>query len=329
MKCLYCGKEIEKSSSNEEKEWQWHKKCIRHFFGTETFPTIDLSENALTKLANETVNKGLAVPGVQKKLSLHLTYGKNARMTLVNYPSGYILKPQTDDYANMPEYEHMAMQMAEAAGIFTVPHALIHLNGTYAYITKRIDRSITSKSISLYAMEDFCQLSGRLTEDKYQGSYEGCGRIIKKYSSYQGFDLSELFLRVIVSFIIGNSDMHLKNFSLIEEESGSRKFRLSAAYDFLPVNVILPEDQEQMALTVNGKKKNIHRKDFLTLAEHCDIPKKAAERMIEQVISRKDKIISICEESLLSKDQKQKTINLILSRINVLQRPELTVLLHE
>ena len=106
-------------------------------------------------------------------------------------------------------------------------------------------------------MEDFCQLSYRLTQDKYKGSYEQCGRIIKKYSATPGLDLSELFLRVVGSFVMGNSDMHLKNFSLKETEPGSRNFQLSKAYDMLPVNVIMPEDKEQLALTINGKKRNI------------------------------------------------------------------------
>lgn len=191
MKCLCCGKELPENASKQERTWQWHQKCVHKFFGTKELPKIDLTEEALHALINQTVNKGLAVPGVQKKMSLHLTTGRDARLTLVNYPTGYILKPQTEEYANLPEYEHMSMQIAECAGIQTVPHALIRMNDTFAYITRRIDRKISSKSTQLFAMEDFCQLSGRLTEDKYKGSYENCGRIIKKYSAYQGFDLSE------------------------------------------------------------------------------------------------------------------------------------------
>lgn len=107
---------------------------------------------------------------------------------------------------------------------------LYKMNDEYAYITKRIDREISEKETKLYAMEDFCQLSYRLTQDKYKGSYEQCGRIIK-CSATPGLDLSELFLRVVGSFVMGNSDMHLKNFSLKETEPGSRNFQLSKAYD--------------------------------------------------------------------------------------------------
>lgn len=235
-------------------------------------------EGQLERLANETVNEGLTVPGVQKKLSLHLSSDTNARLTIVDYPTGYILKPQTEEFDYMPEFEDLAMRLAELMGIQTVPHALIKINDEYAYITKRVDRDIEKNEIKLYAMEDFCQLSNRLTQDKYKGSYENCGRIIKKYSITPGLDLSELYLRVVGSFIIGNSDMHLKNFSLRETEPGNRRFQLSNAYDMLPVNVIMPEDKEQMALTINGKKRNIHKKEFKILAEVCDIPANAQKK---------------------------------------------------
>lgn len=112
-------------------------------------------------------------------MSLHLSKELQNRLTMVDYPTGYILKPQTEEFENMPEYEDLAMRLAELMGIQTVPHALIKIGNEYAYITKRIDREITDKEVKLYAMEDFCQLSRRLTQDKYKGSYENCGRIIK------------------------------------------------------------------------------------------------------------------------------------------------------
>ena len=207
MKCLCCGKEISSNATTSEKDWCWHKKCVKAFFHTREMPILDVTREQLEKLANEAVNEGLTVPGVQKKLSLHLTSDTNARLTIVNYPTGYILKPQTEEFQNMPEFEDLAMRMAELMGIQTVSHALIKMNGEYAYITKRIDREITGKETHLYAMEDFCQLSNRLTQDKYRGSYENCGKIIKKYSDTPGLDLIEMYLRVIGSYIMGNSDL--------------------------------------------------------------------------------------------------------------------------
>lgn len=318
MKCLCCGKTIMQNVSESEKKWQWHKKCIKKFFHTEEMPVLDITKDQLEALANKTVNEGLTVPGVQKKLSLHLSSDLNARLTIVDYPTGYILKPQTEEFQNMPEFEDLAMRLAEIMGIQTVPHALIKMNDEYAYITKRIDREITEKEIRLYAMEDFCQLSYRLTQDKYKGSYEQCGRIIKKYSITPGLDMSELFLRVLGSFVMGNSDMHLKNFSLKETEPGNRQFQLSKAYDMLPVNIIMPEDKEQLALTINGKKRNIHKKEFRLLAESCEIPANAAQRMMKKLCSLKDKFLKQVEEAYLSEEQKEKVKELISERIEAL-----------
>ena len=124
MRCLCCNKIISENADADEIRWGWHKKCVRRFFGTAILPHIDLSENALNEIVTRSVSQGLTIPGVQKKMSLHLTQGKDARLTLVNYPTGYILKLQTDEYQYLPEYEHMAMLMAEAVHIRTVPHAL-------------------------------------------------------------------------------------------------------------------------------------------------------------------------------------------------------------
>lgn len=319
MRCLYCGKEIKSGASSREKENCWHNRCVRKFFGTEELPLIDVTKERLDELANETVNKGLTIPGVQKKLSLHLSTDAEARLTIVDYPTGYILKPQTDEYEMLPEFENLAMSMAKIAGIQIVEQALIKNHGTFAYITKRADRNIDKgKIVQMYAMEDFCQLSERLTADKYKGSYEKCARIVKEHSSRKGLDTAELFVRLVFSFIIGNSDMHLKNFSLIESEPGNREYHLSPAYDMLPVNIILPEDREQMALTINGKKSRLKKSDFLAFAEKCDISSAAAEKMIRKMCSFEQKFHDECDQSYLSDELKVKTKALISERIKIL-----------
>lgn len=315
--CLCCGKPFKTLTTKLEQIYGWHLSCIRDFFGTSKFPDIDVSAEVLNQLAIENTNKGYTVPGVQKKLSLHLSREDNPRLTLVNYPTGYILKPQTEEYAALPEMEYLVMQMAEATGIKTVPYALMRLpsqNNAFAYITKRIDRV----DHQMLAMEDFCQLDGRLTEDKYRGSYERCGKIIGRYSSAKGFDITELYLRVVFSFAVGNSDMHLKNFSLIESAEGSQTYALSAAYDMLSTNVVIPADQEQLALTLNGKKQNIRRKDFMVFAEALGIPEKSAEKMIAKVVKLKDKYIAMCRASYLPEDMKEALEKLMEERLALL-----------
>ena len=318
MNCLCCGKPIIETATEQEKAVGWHNRCVKRFFGTKTLPDIEVSEEVLEQLAIESTNKGLTVPGVQKKMSLHLdNSGATPRLTLVNYPTGYILKPQTNEYPCLPEAEYLVMQMAEKAKIKTVPHALIRIkaqDNAFAYITKRIDR----RDGKMLAMEDFCQLDGRLTEDKYKGSYERCAKIIRKYSSRAGLDITELFIRVVFSYIVGNSDMHLKNFSLIETDENSGSYILSDAYDRLPVNTVNPADTEQTALTLNGKKRNLHRNDFLKFADACQIDSTVAGKIIDRLKGYGSEFIRETEQSYLNDELIESMIVLMKERINSL-----------
>lgn len=312
MNCLCCGKPLR----TDELASGWHKSCVKRFFGVTEIPEIEISEESLNELATESTNKGYTVPGVQKKLSLHLfSESGKPRLTLVNYPTGFILKPQVKEYEALPEAEQLVMCMADAVDISTVPHALIREGEQLAYITKRVDRVFPRKGeMQMLAMEDFCQLDLRLTQDKYKGSYERCAKIIERYSARKGVDLTELFQRVVFSYLIGNSDMHLKNFSLIETQQGSATYVLSPAYDLLPVNVIMPEDKEQFALPMNGKKTNIRRKDFLVFAQSCGISESVAEKMMGRLVSMQPKFLSMCSESLLPGSLKEQFAALISDR---------------
>ena len=201
--CLCCGKEIVSEDSSEIQN-QWHKKCVKSFFGTSQFPEISISNEQMEQLVSETVSKGFTIAGVQKKLSLHLSKEKENRLTIVGYPAGYILKPQTEEFLHLPEMECLVMRLAKVAGIKTVPNALVKLQDEFAYITKRIDRLSSKSGTELFAMEDFCQLSERLTEEKYKSSYERCAKIISQYSSNIGLDIAELFYRLVFCFVTGN-----------------------------------------------------------------------------------------------------------------------------
>ena len=312
MNCLCCGKPLRDPVPVSG----WHPTCIRGFFGTKTLPDIELSDEALTALTEKAVQKGCTVPGVQKKLSLSLSGEGAPRLTMMDYPTGYILKPQVAEYRALPESEHLVMRMASAAGLSVVPCALIRLKDGCAYLTRRVDRVCEQvhSSVKMLAMEDFCQLDLRLTQDKYRGSYERCVKVIRQYSARPGLDLTELYLRLVFCFLTGNSDMHLKNFSLIETAPGNGIYVLSPAYDLVPVNIIMPEDREEFALTMNGKKANLRRGDFLIFAETAGIPRKAAEKMIQRMCGKIPAWIDLCEESLLPSDMKKALTELILSR---------------
>jgi len=177
-KCLYCYKELGAD------EVDFHKTCARKIFDSPLIPQLPYNRNDIKELAREIVSSSTTVTGVQAKLSLDIAKrvkGEPQRFTIVGLWGRFILKPQTELYANLPENEDLTMHLAEAAGIKTVPHSLIRFaDGELCYITRRIDRTNKGGKI---AMEDMCQLSERLTEDKYKGSYERIAKLIRQYSS--------------------------------------------------------------------------------------------------------------------------------------------------
>lgn len=305
MNCLYCGNPLSETDTG------WHRRCSRSFFGTDEVPRIDVTNETLASLATISIQNGNAIAGVQRKLSVHLSdEGGEHRLTLVGYPAGYILKPQTRDYPQLPEIEQLTMTLAETVGIKTVPHGLVVLaDGTRAYITRRIDRNTAgSKRIP---MEDTCQLSQRLTEDKYKGSYEQVARAIARYSSRPGIDLTELFLVLLFSFLTGNADMHLKNFSLFAPE---KSWILCPAYDLVATSLVLPEDEDEMALALNGKRRKLQRSDFLTYADTAGIHEKAATGLISIVIGAVEKMSPLIRRSEVDRSGQERLLEIIQER---------------
>lgn len=238
----------------------YHPRCSTGLFGSRSIPTLQYSWEDLNKLAEHIVRRSVTVPGVQPKLSLHLERSGGpggGRLTLVGLEGEFILKPPTREYPGMPDLEHYTMRLAGAAGLDVAPCGLIPLaGGELAYITRRMDRT---KSGPLH-MEDMCQLTDKMTEQKYRGSMEQVGKAVLRYSSNPGFDALRLFELTLFCFLTGNADMHLKNFSLLYEADGI--IRLAPAYDLLPTKLLMPQDQEEMALTLNGKKNRLRRSDF-------------------------------------------------------------------
>lgn len=253
-KCLYCYKPL------ADGEIDCHKACARKIFESTTVPALPYTRAHIKELAREIVTASTTVTGVQAKLSLDIARGHSGepqRFTIVGLWGRFILKPQTDRFVNLPENEDLTMHMAEAAGIKTVPHSLIRFaDGELCYITRRVDR--TKKGAKI-AMEDMCQLSERLTEDKYKGSYERIAKLIRQHSSAPLLDVVNFWEVVLFSWLTGNADMHLKNFSLFRPADN---YMLTPAYDLLSTALAMPEDDEELALTLNGKKKRIKREDF-------------------------------------------------------------------
>lgn len=278
-KCFYCYEEINSAELQTPAGLQgYHPKCSKKIYGNTTPPVIDFTENQLVELAEKIVRSQKTVTGVQPKLSLGLSNNANTplRFTLVGLWGQYILKPQTSFYANLPEIEDLTMHLAEISKIKTVQHSLIKLkSGQLAYITKRVDRN-NGKKIH---MEDMCQLTERLTEHKYKGSYEQIAKAIRKYATNPGLDATDFYELVLFSFLTGNNDMHLKNFSLIKS---GLDYDLCPAYDLVASELVMKGDDDELALNLNGKKKKIKRKDFESAMTKAGLDQKVIDNIFKK-----------------------------------------------
>ncbi|HLN73770.1 MAG TPA: HipA domain-containing protein [Prolixibacteraceae bacterium] len=268
--CLYCYKPVE--------EGEFHSACSLKFFGTTNPPEIPYSLTDMATLAKQVVQRSISVPGVQPKISMTIGNEKhNNRLTVVGIPDGkYIFKPPSDIYPEMPANEHLTMKIAETSGIRVVPSSLIRLkSGELSYLTKRIDR--TEKGAKIHMLDMF-----QITEafDKYKSSMEKIGKAIHEHSGNTLLDKVLFFELALFSFLTGNSDMHLKNFSMIEAPAG---WVLAPAYDLLNVAIANPEDTEELALTVDGRKKKIKRDNFINLGKSLQLTDKQIDRAFERL----------------------------------------------
>ena len=298
-KCLYCYHELEEGQAD------FHPSCARKFFGSEIVPILPYTRNNMSELAKQVIRTSTSVTGAQAKMSLNVNRGgKNepARFTVVGLWGKYIFKPQSAKYPYLPELEDLTMKMAEAAHIRTARHTLIRLaDGELGYLTLRMDRGKENKKIS---MLDMCQLTNRLTEHKYYGTYQQLADTIKKYSSAPMLDVQRFWELVLFSWMTGNSDMHCKNFSLID--TGNGEYVLSPAYDLLAVLLADPADTEEMAMSfsVGGKKNGFNRSTFMTAFVDSGISIARSEKMIEQMKTYLPKWKELISQSFLPEKMK-------------------------
>lgn len=308
-RCLYCYKPL-------EGDHDFHAKCSMEFFGTPTPPEIEYSLDQMDELAKNVVERSVAVPGVQAKLSMSIVRknkeNSDTRLTVVGALGGhYIFKPPSDRFPEMPENENLTMRIAESFGIKVVPSSLVRLlSGELAYITKRIDRTQTGSKIH---MIDMFQITEAF--DKYRSSMEKVGKALGSYSTNTLLDKIFYFDLAIFSFLTGNNDMHLKNFSMIEGPSG---WVLSPAYDLLNVAILFPEDSEELALTLVGKKKKLKREHFEQLGNGLGLTSKQIKGSFNRMMKNKSKAIDWIDRSFLSENMKIAYKDLLSEKYNQL-----------
>ena len=308
-KCLFCYKEL------NEGEKDFHARCARKFFGTSTAPAMEYTQSDMDRLGEQIIRSQTTLTGVQPKLSLNLQKHEGSQqLTIVGLWGAYIFKPQTSRFAELPENEDLTMHLAEIAGLKTAQHSLIRLaDNSLGYLTRRMDRDEKGNKLP---MEDFCQLTERQTEYKYRSSYELVAKAIERYSTVPQLDVINFYEEVIFCWLTGNNDMHLKNFSLLSLDES--RYELSPAYDLLNVVIINPADNEELALTLNGKKKRIARKDFVAAASRSGVSEKVLDGLIanfKQCLPAWERKI---DESFLSEEMKTDYKELISKRMNKL-----------
>jgi serine/threonine-protein kinase HipA len=315
-KCLACY-EILKNPHTQE----YHERCSKKIFGTPKAPILDYTFNQISELAKQVLAHRLAIPGVQPKLSLSINKpnvetDSKVRLTIVGLWDGiYVLKPPNKKYPELPENEDVTMHMAESCGIETAMHSLIRFkSGEIAYLAKRFDRRINKKKkiVEKFHQEDMCQLTGVLTEEKYHSSMEKVAKAIINHTTNKGLEGNKLFEVTVYSFLTGNADMHLKNFSILINENNS--INLTPAYDLLATKLATPDDKEELALTMGGKKNKLTKDNFLTFAQSCQMPAKAAENTFRRFEKNLPKMALWIKKSFLSDEMKDEYLNLILER---------------
>lgn len=306
---MYCYKVLENSI-----EGDFHEHCSLAFFGIRKAPTLSYSLSQMAALAKNVVERSVAVPGVQPKLSLSLVKDtldnlNTGRLTVVGALGGnYIFKPPTVDYPDMPQNEHLTMRIAQAFGIRTVPSSLIRLeSGELSYITKRIDRTPSGEKIHMIDMFQILEAF-----DKYKSSMERVGKSIGEHSSNTLLDKIYFFELSVFSFLTGNNDMHLKNFSMISVTKA--EWLLSPAYDLLNVAIVNPSDTEDLALTLEGKKKKLRRENFVQLGKVLELNEKQVEGVFKRFMKNQSIAIEWIDNSFLSDAYKEKYKELLRER---------------
>lgn len=309
QRCLYCYQPLEQGQTD------FHPQCSKKLFGTTTPPELPYTKDDIESLALQVVRSQVTVTGVQPKLSVDLEKEANGkkRFTIVGLWGKYILKPQTELYVNLPENEDLTMHLATMVNIKTVPHSLIRFkDGSLAYITKRIDRD---KKKGKIPMEDMCQLTEKLTEQKYKGSHEQIAKIIMLHSAYPVLDLLTYFEVLLFCYLTGNADMHLKNFSLYKP---ANEYILAPAYDLLSTKLVLPDDKDELALTLNARKRKLKKSDFNHLLNTYKIDEKVIENIYEKYRKIVPQWLNFIDTSFLPQQMKEEYKSIINKRKSIL-----------
>ncbi len=307
--CLYCYQPLPVDCQSD-----FHERCSLEFFGEKTAPLLPYTLDQMAELVKNVVERSVAVPGVQPKISLSLVretinHQRQERLTVVGALGGqYIFKPPSAQFKELPANEHLTMKMAEALSIRTVPSSLIRLaSGELAYITKRIDRTPVGEKIH---MLDMFQITEAF--DKYRSSMEKIGKALRQYSANTLLDLLRYFELTLFALLTGNNDMHLKNFSMIL--TNNEDWELAPAYDLLNVQIVLPADKGELALTLAARKSKLTRESLDGFAVRLGLTDRQLKGVYTRFAERRTIAAEWIKGSFLSPDMQERYSNLLSER---------------
>lgn len=252
----------------------------------------------------------MSIQGVQPKLSAKINV-KDEVFDIVDRGGKYILKPQNNFYPELPENESITMKLADLIGIEVPISGMIYSSdGRFTYFIKRFDRYGRNKKLSL---EDFAQLAGKSRETKYDYSMEKLVTLIDTSCTFPAIEKVKLFRLTIFNFLIGNEDMHLKNFSLITRDN---KVELSPAYDLLNTTIVVPKSQEEIALPIAGKKRNLSAKILIDYfaKERLKLNDTIISQVLNKIYSEWNNWEKIINISFLSNEMKENYLGLMRKR---------------
>ncbi|HYY28724.1 MAG TPA: HipA domain-containing protein [Chthoniobacterales bacterium] len=256
----------------------------------------------------------MSIQGLQLKLSAVLNV-EAGRFDFVDRGGRFLLKPPSTDYAELPENEDVTMRLAAEAGIEIPFHGMVRSkDGSLTYFIKRFDRTGRKDRVPV---EDFAQLTGNSRDTKYDSSMEKVSKVLD-FCTFPALERARLFRRTIFSFLVGNEDMHLKNFSLISRDE---KQELSPAYDLVNSTLALAGGaKEELALPIHGKRSRLTRKDLLEyFPSYLKLPDKLVADIMndfKNCLPGWKKLIGI---SFLKEDSKEKYARLLEERAARLQ----------
>ena len=256
----------------------------------------------------------MSFQGLQLKLSARLDV-PHMSFVFVNTGGRFIIKPQSALYPQLPENEDLTMRLAAAAAVEVPLHGLLFASdGSLSYFIKRFDR--TGRKYKL-PVEDFAQLLGRDRDTKYDSSMEQVADVIMQFCTFPVLEAVKLLRIVLVNYLLGNEDGHLKNFSLITRD---QKVELSPAYDLVNSSIAIANPTEEIALPIRGRKRNLSRSLFLNYfaGERLGLNSTSIEAVLREIsvaFAQWDRLIS---NSFLSQAKKKSFLDLLLTRKAVL-----------